>query len=78
MYQSTVDVQIGNDYFPFTIQQLKPNERTLVTIPAGLGQLRAEGQLEVSAQVNLSNGQNDVKPGNDQRQEIVTIPSNDR
>jgi hypothetical protein len=78
VYQSTVDVQIGNDYFPFTIQQLKPNERTLVTIPAGLGQLRAEGQLEVSAQVNLSNGQNDVKPGNDQRQEIVTIPSNDR
>lgn len=78
VYQSTVDIQIGNDYFPYTLQKLSPNERTVVTIPSGLGQLRAEGQLEVSAKINLSEGQIDVKPANDQRKEIVTIPANDR
>lgn len=78
VFQSTVDIQIGNDYFPYTIQKLNPNERTVVTIPSGLSQLRAEAQLEVSAQINLPNGQSDAKPGNDQRKEIVTIPTDDR
>jgi len=78
VYQSTVDIQIGNDYFPYTLQKLSPNERTVVTIPSGLRQLRTEGQLEVSAKINLSEGQIDVKPANDQRKETVTIPANDR
>ncbi|MDG2399992.1 MAG: S8 family serine peptidase [Akkermansiaceae bacterium] len=78
VFQSTVDIQIGNDYFPYTIQKLSPNERTVVTIPSGLGQLRADAQLEVSAQVNLQNGQSDMKSANDQRKEIVTIPNDDR
>jgi hypothetical protein len=64
--------------FPYTIQKLNPNERTVVTIPSGLSQLRAEAQLEVSAQINLPNRQSDAKPGNDQRKEIVTIPTDDR
>ncbi|MBT4799163.1 MAG: S8 family serine peptidase [Verrucomicrobia bacterium] len=78
VFQSTVDIQIGNDYFPYTIQKLNPNERTVITIPSGLSQLRADAQLEVSAHINLPNGQSDAKPGNDQRKEIVTIPTDDR
>lgn len=78
IFQSVVDIQIGNDYFPYTIQKLSPNERSVVTIPSGLAQLRADAQLEVSSQVNLQNGQNDGKPSNDQREEIITIPTNDR
>jgi hypothetical protein len=78
VFQSTVDIQIGNDYFPYTIQKISPNERTVVTIPSGLGQLRADAQLEVSAQINLPTGQSDAKPVNDQRKEIVTIPTDDR
>lgn len=78
VFQSTVNIQIGNDYFPYTIQKISPNERTVVTIPSGLGQLRADTQLEVSAQINLPTGQSDAKPKNDQRKEIVTIPTDDR
>ena len=78
VFQSTVDIQIGNDYFPYTIQKISTNERTVVTIPSGLGQLRADAQLEVSAKINLPTGQNDAKPGNDHRKEIVTIPTDDR
>ncbi|MEN8871533.1 MAG: S8 family serine peptidase, partial [Akkermansiaceae bacterium] len=78
VYQSTIDIQVGDSYFPYTIQRLSPNERTVVTIPSGLGELRTEGQLEVSAQIRLTNGQSDAKPGNDRRQEIMTIPTDDR
>lgn len=78
VYQSTIDIQVGDSYFPYTIQRLNPNERTVVTIPSGLGELRTEGQLEVSAQISLTNGQTDTKPGNDRRQEIMTIPTDDR
>jgi len=71
VYQTTVDINIGGDLFPYTIQSLQPNERTIVTIPAGQGQLLREGSLPVSSQVNLSNGSRDSKPSNDRRQEVI-------
>ncbi len=76
LYQSTVDINIAGDRFPYTIQTLRPNERTVITIPAGLGKLSQEGQLAVSSEVTLSNGQRDANPANDQRREVITHPTN--
>jgi hypothetical protein len=76
VYQSTVDISIAGDRFPYTIQTLRPNERTVVTIPSGLNTLSQEGQLAVSSEVTLSNSQRDANPANDQRQEVITQPNN--
>lgn len=76
LYQSTVDINIAGDVFPVTIQSLKPNERTVVTIPSGLGKFLQEGQLAVSSEVTLSSGQRDANPANDQRQEVIIHPNN--
>lgn len=76
VYQSTVDITIDGDRYPVTIQSLRPNERKVITIPTGLNQLMQQGQLNVSSKVNLANNQSDAKPANDQRQEVITYPSN--
>lgn len=74
IYQSTVNIGIAGDQYPVTIQALQPNERKVITIPAGLGLLMEEGQLNVKSEVTLSSGNRDSKPANDSRNEVITVP----
>ena len=76
LYQSTVNIGIAGDQYPVTIQSLQPNERKVITIPAGLGLLMEEGQLTVKSDITLSTGNRDAKPANDSRNEVITVPEN--
>ncbi len=73
VFQSTVDISIAGDFFPFNIQSLQPNERRVVTIPAGFGLLQREGQLRVQSQINLNDDRRDFLPSNDRRDELIFL-----
>ncbi len=77
VFQSTVNINIAGDNYPFNIQALQPNEDRVVTIPAGFGQLQREGQLSVQSEVSLSDGSNDLIPANDRRDEVILLPNDD-
>lgn len=71
VYGATVTIDIAGDRFPYTLQSIRPNERTVVTIPSGLNTLQAQGSLPVSAVVNLPGGTLDANTTNDQRREVI-------
>lgn len=75
VFGATVDINIGGDRFPYTVQSLQPNERTVVTIPAGQTQLLSEGSLEVSSSISLPGGSLDSQPANDRRREVIRVES---
>ncbi len=75
VYGATVTIDIADDRFPYTIQSIQPNERTVVSIPAGLKTLQSEGALSVSAVVNLPGGTLDANTTNDQRREVIVLPN---
>jgi len=76
IYQATVDIEIAGDGYSVPIQALQPNERKVITIPAGLGLLMEQGQIAVKSDVNLQDGSRDSKPANDSRNEVITFPLN--
>ncbi len=71
IYRSTASIGIGGDQYPVFIQVLQPDERRVITIPSG----QQEGELNVSSEVSLSDGSNDAKPTNDQRDEVIILPA---
>lgn len=71
VFGATVDIDIAGDRFPYTVHSIEPNERTIVTIPAGQSQLLQDGSLSVMAEINLPDGTPDAKPGNDVRREVI-------
>lgn len=74
LFQSSIQIGIAGDFYPLNIQSIEPNERQVITIPAGLGLLREEGQLTVISQVTLANGVSDDNSSNDRREEVITLP----
>ena len=74
LFQSSIEIGIAGDFYPLNIQSIEPNERQVITIPAGLGLLQEEGQLNVKSQVTLAGGTPDDNSSNDRRDEVIRLP----
>lgn len=77
IFQSSLLIEIDGDQFPVAVQSIQPSERQVITIPAGLSELQNEGELSVASKITVGAGTQDVRPDNNQREEVILSPSDD-
>lgn len=72
---SHLSVDVDGANFPITIPQLTQNERFVVTLPVGQTTIETTGALPVSGLLTYPTETTDAQPSNNQRSEILTLPT---